>query len=188
MSKQVILFAICIAIAQCAKLPRFGPVQVPVYHGHVTAYQGQSSVVQGHAPVQQSHYDVNQGVTHRPVGIVHQDSQVNPDGSYHNVWESENGIKVQEEASVKVLAKNKVAHTVTGTVSYTDNDGTPFVLSYTADENGFHAYGDHLPVGPPVPPAIARALEYIKKHPYVEKEVVGHHHHHFGVAPTVEVN
>ncbi|KAK0090213.1 hypothetical protein PV325_002283 [Microctonus aethiopoides] len=132
--------------------------------------------------VQQSQFPVAQG-TDKPIGIVQQEFEVNPDGSFHNVWESENGIKVQEEGTVKVITKDTVAQVVNGKVSYTDDDGTPFVLTYTADENGFQPQGEHLPTSPPIPQAIARALEYIAAHPYVEPESFNNYDN-----PVVEAN
>ncbi|XP_011307048.1 pupal cuticle protein Edg-78E [Fopius arisanus] len=124
------------------------------------AGQSPGQVFQGQVPVE--HVQV-------PVGIISQDSEVNPDGSFHNVWESENGIRVQEEASVKLLRDNTVVQTVVGQVSYVDPEGTQVVLRYVADENGFHPEGEHLPTPPPVPTGIARGLEWIQAHPPVEE-------------------
>ncbi|KAL0820689.1 hypothetical protein ABMA28_006520 [Loxostege sticticalis] len=80
----------------------------------------------------------------------------NMDNDGHNYqysYETDNGIKQQE-----------VGQTVEGTkaqgeFSYTGDDGQVYSVSYTADENGFRAEGDHLPTPPPVPEAIARSLE-----------------------------
>ncbi|XP_015112292.1 glutenin, high molecular weight subunit DY10 [Diachasma alloeum] len=136
-------------------------------------YQGQGSVnvAQG---VQEQHpvHGVQGQVEHGqvvPVGIISQDSEVNPDGTFHNVWESENGIKVQEEASVKLLDDNTVSQTVTGQISYVDNEGKQVLLRYVADETGFHPEGDHLPTPPPLPTGIARGLEWIRAHPPAEE-------------------
>lgn len=52
-----------------------------------------------------------------------------------------------------------------GGFRYTAPDGTPIALTYTADENGFQAFGAHLPTPPPIPPAIQRALAYIAANP-----------------------
>ncbi|CAG7731187.1 unnamed protein product, partial [Allacma fusca] len=40
-------------------------------------------------------------------------------------------------------------------------DGTRINLQYTADENGFHPVGDHLPTPPPTPEAILESLRVI---------------------------
>lgn len=55
------------------------------------------------------------------------------------------------------------AETIQGSYSYTAPDGTPINVRYIADENGFRAEGAHLPTPPPIPAAIERALEYIKR-------------------------
>jgi hypothetical protein len=47
---------------------------------------------------------------------------------------------------------------VQGRFSYPAPDGTPITIEYTADENGFHAQGAHIPTPPPIPEAIRRAL------------------------------
>lgn len=59
---------------------------------------------------------------------------------------------------------------VQGKYSYTDTEGNVQSVAYTADETGFHPDPAILPVAPPVPVAIARALDWAKDHPYVEKE------------------
>ncbi|CAH0401120.1 unnamed protein product [Chilo suppressalis] len=46
-----------------------------------------------------------------------------------------------------------------GAYSYTGDDGQVYSVRYTADSNGFQAQGAHLPTAPPVPEAIARALQ-----------------------------
>ncbi|KOB58180.1 Cuticular protein RR-1 motif 19, partial [Operophtera brumata] len=46
-----------------------------------------------------------------------------------------------------------------GGYSYTGDDGQVYSVRYTADANGFQATGAHLPTPPPVPEAIARALQ-----------------------------
>ncbi|XP_043280367.1 larval cuticle protein LCP-17-like [Venturia canescens] len=103
--------------------------------------------------------------------ILQQESDLNPDGSHFNIFETENGIKVRQEGSVKVLGEEAAVHSVQGEFSYySGGSGDPYVVTYVANENGYQPQGAHLPTPPPVPVAIARALEYIKAHPYVEKQ------------------
>ncbi|XP_066597384.1 endocuticle structural glycoprotein SgAbd-4-like [Prorops nasuta] len=92
----------------------------------------------------------------------------NPDGSYSYSYETANGIHAQEEGHLLKSQDPKEKEdsiVVQGSYSYTADDGTPISVSYVADENGFQPKGDHLPVGPAIPPAILRALEYIAAHP-----------------------
>lgn len=79
-----------------------------------------------------------------------------PDGSYSYSFETSNGIRSQEAGN---------ANGVSGAFSFSSPDGTPIALTYTADENGFHPQGAHLPILPPIPEAILRSLEYIAAHP-----------------------
>lgn len=48
---------------------------------------------------------------------------------------------------------------VSGSFSYTGPDGVQYSVRYTADENGFHPEGAHLPTPPPIPPEIQRGVE-----------------------------
>lgn len=47
-----------------------------------------------------------------------------------------------------------------GLYYYVAPDRRKYTVTYTADENGFIPEGDHIPQEPPLPPHIARALEY----------------------------
>ncbi|XP_055914616.1 pupal cuticle protein Edg-78E-like [Eupeodes corollae] len=83
--------------------------------------------------------------------------QINPDGSFTYQFDTSNGIVVQESGSAN--------GTVQGAIQYQSPDGEQIQLTYTADENGFHPSGSHLPTSPPIPENIARSLEYIQAHP-----------------------
>ncbi|KOB72938.1 Cuticular protein PxutCPR18 [Operophtera brumata] len=65
-------------------------------------------------------------------------------------------IKAQEAGQVTGHESGTEAH---GAFSYTGDDGQVYTVTYTADENGFHAQGAHLPTSPPIPEAIAKSLE-----------------------------
>jgi len=93
----------------------------------------------------------------RDARILRSESDIYPDGSYQYGYEADNGIEVQESGVAGV--------SVSGSAKYVDNDGTPIELTYTADENGYHPQGAHLPVAPPIPDYILRALAYIEAHP-----------------------
>lgn len=58
-----------------------------------------------------------------------------------------------------------MAKSAQGSYSYTSPEGVQIQVNYVADENGYQPDSAALPTPPPVPAAIARALEYIAAHP-----------------------
>lgn len=60
---------------------------------------------------------------------------------------------------MKNAGSDAEAQSVSGSFSYTGDDGQKITLTYTADENGFQPQGDHLPTPPPIPPEILKSLE-----------------------------
>lgn len=118
-------------------------------------------------------------VSYEPIPIVRQDADVNFDGTYHSSFETGNGIVAEEHGVLKNAGvKDAEAEEVIGSVAYSAPDGTPISLKYVANENGFVAEGAHLPVAPvdvntppPIPPLIARALEWIAAHPEPEEHL-----------------
>lgn len=92
-------------------------------------------------------------------------SDVAPDGSYQYAYETSNGIAAQESGVGGVQAS--------GAASHTSPEGIPISLTYTADADGFHPAGAHLPIPPtppPIPAAILRSLEWNAAHPEEERE------------------
>ncbi|TKX27781.1 cuticular protein RR-1 [Spodoptera litura] len=78
-----------------------------------------------------------------------------------------NEINAEESGYVKNFGQGegKEIQTAEGKFSYKAPDGSLIALTYIADENGFQPQGEHLPTPPPIPPAIAKALEYLKTLP-----------------------
>ncbi|XP_037088878.1 endocuticle structural glycoprotein SgAbd-2-like [Pollicipes pollicipes] len=64
----------------------------------------------------------------------------NGDGTYQFSFQTDNGISRDEQGD---------ANQVTGSYSYTGDDGVPVSISFVADVNGFQPQGDVLPT--PVP-------------------------------------
>lgn len=89
--------------------------------------------------------------------IVKQDHQINPDGSYSFAYETSNGIQASESSPDGAAA--------TGEFSYTAPEGDKIQLTYVADQDGFQPQGAHLPVEPPVPEHVIKALEDIRANP-----------------------
>lgn len=85
---------------------------------------------------------------------------------YTHSFATKNGINVQEHA-----VEDKDALKVEGSFEYMSPEGLPIKLYYVADEAGFHPQGEHLPVAPAIPEAIARAIQWNEQHPEEEKEM-----------------
>lgn len=80
-------------------------------------------------------------------------------------YETENGIQSSASGTLKNPGTPDEAQVIQGGYSYIAPDGTPIQVTYFADETGFHVEGAHLPVPPPIPPAIQRSLEFLRSLP-----------------------
>ncbi|KXJ79318.1 cuticle protein CP14.6-like [Aedes albopictus] len=103
--------------------------------------------------------------SHQDAGsqILSQNSDIQPDGSFNYAFETDNGIKVEDQGTikrVKVPKTDQTGRTIgedevpvavqTGSFQYTAPDGQVYTVKYIADENGFQPQGAHLPVAPTV--------------------------------------
>eukprot|EP00095_Tigriopus_kingsejongensis_P011781 maker-scaffold119_size336447-snap-gene-1.13 protein:Tk11781 transcript:maker-scaffold119_size336447-snap-gene-1.13-mRNA-1 annotation:"cuticle protein" len=92
--------------------------------------------------------------TEKPVAILR--SSYNAPGtegferSYDFSFESENGI-VQESSGELRTVNNTEVMVMRGSYSYTGNDGRDYLVSWVADENGYRAEADFLPLAPEIP-------------------------------------
>ncbi|CAH3903221.1 pupal cuticle protein 20-like [Pieris brassicae] len=89
----------------------------------------------------------------------------NGDGSYRFSYDTPTGISAHESGAPRAPGPEGPAVTAEGGFSYRAPDGQQISLTYTADENGFHPVGSHLPTPPPIPAAIQRSLEYNRQNP-----------------------
>ncbi|KAF7992261.1 hypothetical protein HCN44_001586 [Aphidius gifuensis] len=99
----------------------------------------------------------NRGVAsgvNQNIPIVSYTNENNGDGNYAFSYETGNGINVQETGQSQGNRE-----TVSGSYSYTGPDGIEYTIRYTADDEGFHAEGAHIPTPPPIPEAIRRGVE-----------------------------
>lgn len=94
-------------------------------------------------------------VSARPRYVV---NKIYPDGRYNYAFETTNSIRLSEMGFGG-------SH-VSGSYSYRSPEGEDIKLKYTADENGYHPIGDHLPTPPPIPDYIQKSIAYIKAHPF----------------------
>ncbi|KAL0820687.1 hypothetical protein ABMA28_006518 [Loxostege sticticalis] len=91
--------------------------------------------------------------------ILRYDNEITDDG-YHYAYETSDGTKAEQEGRVLPgAAPEEGSLKVSGSYSYVGDDGQTYTITYTADENGYHAEGAHLPTPPPVPEAILKSLQ-----------------------------
>ncbi|CAK1547311.1 unnamed protein product [Leptosia nina] len=102
------------------------------------------------------------------IPIVKYENVNNGDGTYRFSYETGNGIQAQESGAPRAQGPEGPAVTAEGGFSFRTPEGQQISLSYTADENGFHPVGDHLPTPPPIPEAILQSIEFNKRNPSSE--------------------
>jgi len=70
---------------------------------------------------------------------------------YHYAYQTENGIAAEQTGVIgSHQGRSADGISATGFYQYVGDDGKTYRVDYTADENGFRAYGDHLPTPPSV--------------------------------------
>ncbi|KXJ67813.1 hypothetical protein RP20_CCG010309 [Aedes albopictus] len=102
-----------------------------------------------------------QGKTDADSQVVSQNSDIQPDGSFSYAFETDNGIKVDDQGTIKQVKVPKTdasgksigedvvpVSVQTGSFQYTAPDGQVLTIKYVADENGFQPQGAHIPVAP----------------------------------------
>ncbi|KAJ0177322.1 hypothetical protein K1T71_007331 [Dendrolimus kikuchii] len=85
------------------------------------------------------------------------------------IYETGNGIQAHESGAPRASGPEGPAVTAEGGFSYQAPDGQNVAVSYTADENGFHPTGSHIPTPPPIPEAILRSIEFNRQNPSSEE-------------------
>ncbi|XP_044744827.1 endocuticle structural glycoprotein SgAbd-2-like [Coccinella septempunctata] len=93
------------------------------------------------------------------IAILRFNNQNEGDGTYRFEYETENKIAQQEVGQLKNAGTDQESSVVQGSYSYVGLDGQTYTVNYVADELGFRATGDHLPVAPEIPAEIQKALE-----------------------------
>ncbi|XP_068620489.1 endocuticle structural glycoprotein SgAbd-3-like [Battus philenor] len=91
--------------------------------------------------------------------ILRYENDINADG-YHYAYETSDGTKAEQNGRViPGAAPEEGSLQVSGSYTYVGEDGQTYTITYTADENGYHAVGDHLPTQPPIPEEILKSLQ-----------------------------
>lgn len=77
-------------------------------------------------------------------------------GQYALSYLTGDGIAVAEQGALKPTADGQRNVLVKqGSYAYVGDDGRTYTVHYVADENGYRAFGDHLPVAPVDEAAVA---------------------------------
>ncbi|XP_018791952.1 PREDICTED: larval cuticle protein 2-like [Bactrocera latifrons] len=81
-----------------------------------------------------------------------------------------NGFDTELETSnsIHVVQHGDEKGNINGEYGWISPEGEHVIINYVADESGYHPQSELLPVAPPVPEAIVKALEYIASHPSKE--------------------
>ncbi|KAJ8728258.1 hypothetical protein PYW08_016643 [Mythimna loreyi] len=98
----------------------------------------------------------------------HYENVNNGDGNYRFSYDTPEGTSAHETGSPRAQGPEGPAVTAEGGFSFRTPDGQQVSLTYTADENGFHPVGSHIPTPPPIPEAILRSIEFNRAHPSSE--------------------
>ncbi|XP_034482012.1 pupal cuticle protein Edg-78E-like [Drosophila innubila] len=77
------------------------------------------------------------------------------EGNFAYAFETSNGINQQASGNI---------NGVSGESEFVAPNGEVIKTTYTADENGYHPQGDHLPTPPPYPDYVVRLLQYLAEH------------------------
>lgn len=85
----------------------------------------------------------NQQPQQPPIAILSYENENYGDGSYKYSYETENGIKVEEQGELKNKGTDNEIQSVRGSYSYTAPDGQVITVHYIADENGFQPQVRH---------------------------------------------
>lgn len=83
-------------------------------------------------------------------------------GQYALSYLTGDGIAVSEQGALKPTADGQRSVLVKqGSYAYVADDGRTYTVHYVADEQGYRAFGDHLPVAPvdPAHEALAAAQQ-----------------------------
>ncbi|CAG9564253.1 unnamed protein product [Danaus chrysippus] len=129
------------------------------YQVSTGSYQAPVASYQAPAGSYQATAGSSQASASSQAQILRYDNEQDDQG-WHYAYETSDGIKAEQNGRVipgSVPEQGSLA--VTGSFSYIGDDGQTYSVSYTADENGFHPSGDHLPTPPPIPEEILKSLQ-----------------------------
>ncbi|XP_075979413.1 uncharacterized protein LOC142978745 [Anticarsia gemmatalis] len=98
--------------------------------------------------------------TETAIPILRLSNEMDLDGSFSYEALGADQTHYVQHSRMENMGSNKEEQVVEGSYSYVGDNGKTYTVHYIADSNGFRASGDHLPVPPPVPEIIQRAVQY----------------------------
>ncbi|XP_050295130.1 larval cuticle protein III/IV-like [Anthonomus grandis grandis] len=94
------------------------------------------------------------------VDIISSRADISPDGSFQWSYQSADGTSQEQSGRPDVLGQ-----IVQGNAEWYDPQGVRHNIVYVADANGYQAASADIPVGPPIPAAILKSLQWNARHP-----------------------
>ncbi|KAJ8718493.1 hypothetical protein PYW08_002730 [Mythimna loreyi] len=98
--------------------------------------------------------------TETAIPILRLSNEMDLDGSFSYEALGADQTHYVQHSRMENPGTGKDEQVVEGSYSYVGDNGKTYTVNYIADANGFRASGDHLPVAPPVPEIIQRAIQY----------------------------
>ncbi|CAH0674658.1 unnamed protein product [Chilo suppressalis] len=98
--------------------------------------------------------------TEPAIPIIRLSNEMDLDGSFSYEALGADQTHYVQHSHMENLGSDKQEQVVEGSYSYVGDNGQTYTVNYIADSNGFRASGDHLPVAPPIPEIIQRAIQY----------------------------
>nr|XP_026493080.1 uncharacterized protein LOC113398525 [Vanessa tameamea] len=98
--------------------------------------------------------------TEPSIPILRLSNEMDLDGSFSYEALGADQTHYVQHSRMENMGTDKEEQVVEGSYSYVGDDGRTYTVHYVADSNGYRATGDHLPVPPPVPEIIQRAVQY----------------------------
>ncbi|KAG6441626.1 hypothetical protein O3G_MSEX001920 [Manduca sexta] len=111
--------------------------------------------------------------TETAIPILRLSNEMDLDGSFSYEALGADQTHYVQHSRMENAGTDKQEQVVEGSYSYVGDNGQTYTVHYVADSNGFRATGDHLPVAPPIPEIIQRAVQYnlaeeAKKPPHLQ--------------------
>uniref|UniRef100_A0A2A4J5E0 Uncharacterized protein n=1 Tax=Heliothis virescens TaxID=7102 RepID=A0A2A4J5E0_HELVI len=98
--------------------------------------------------------------TETAIPILRLSNEMDLDGSFSYEALGADQTHYVQHSRMENAGTGKDEQVVEGSYSYVGDNGRTYTVHYIADGNGFRASGDHLPVAPPIPEIIQRAIQY----------------------------